>query len=170
MRALCAELTRAAHVTGELGRSMLPALSGIESRLEAIALLDPPQRAAAAASAPPGDAACPPHPDARAALLEAQQARARDLFARADADGNGRLDREEFLAAMRLLQHALSDSEMQLALSCMDSHGYLTPEQFAGIVQAEQMCDTECDAEMLRHVPHARPSWWSDAPHCVTDV
>ncbi|KAK9787475.1 hypothetical protein WJX73_003104 [Symbiochloris irregularis] len=31
--ALCAELTRAADVTGDLGRSVLPALSGIEGRL-----------------------------------------------------------------------------------------------------------------------------------------
>lgn len=37
--------------------------------------------------------------------------------------------REEFLAAMKVLQHGLSDSEMALALSCMDSHGFITPEQ-----------------------------------------
>lgn len=30
---------------------------------------------------------------------------------------------------MALLQHALSDSEMELVFSCMDSHGYITPEQ-----------------------------------------
>jgi hypothetical protein len=42
---------------------------------------------------------------------------------------------------MKLLQHALSDSEMELALSCMDSHGYITPEQVCpvmlGIMDAE---------------------------------
>jgi hypothetical protein len=37
--------------------------------------------------------------------------------------------REEFLCAMKLLQHALGDSEMELVFSCMDSHGYITPEQ-----------------------------------------
>lgn len=39
------------------------------------------------------------------------------------------LTREEFLCAMKLLQHALGDSEMELVFSCMDSHGYITPEQ-----------------------------------------
>jgi hypothetical protein len=34
---------------------------------------------------------------------------------------------------MKLLKHALSDSEMELALSCMDSHGYITPEQVCGV-------------------------------------
>lgn len=33
VRALCAELNRAAQATGSLGRSVLPALNGIESRL-----------------------------------------------------------------------------------------------------------------------------------------
>ena len=36
VRALCAELTRAAGVTGQMGRSMLPALNGIESRLSQV--------------------------------------------------------------------------------------------------------------------------------------
>jgi hypothetical protein len=30
---------------------------------------------------------------------------------------------------MSLLHHELGDHEMELALSCMDSHGYITPEQ-----------------------------------------
>jgi hypothetical protein len=30
---------------------------------------------------------------------------------------------------MTLLKHSLSDSEMELVFSCMDSHGYITPEQ-----------------------------------------
>lgn len=30
---------------------------------------------------------------------------------------------------MKLLKHALSDSEMALVFDCMDSHGYITPEQ-----------------------------------------
>jgi len=42
--------------------------------------------------------------------------------------------------------------------------------QFVDIVQAEQICDPACDAEVLRHLAHSRPSWWSDAPHCITDV
>lgn len=33
---------------------------------------------------------------------------------------------------MKLLQHALSDSEMELVFSCMDSHGYITPDQVQG--------------------------------------
>ena len=30
---------------------------------------------------------------------------------------------------MALLQHHLGDSEMEMIFSCMDSHGYLTPDQ-----------------------------------------
>lgn len=106
----------------------------------------------------------------RADLLQSARAKALELFQQIDADGNGVIDREEFLGAMKLLQHALGDSEMQLVFTCMDSHGFITPEQFVDIVQAEQLCDPACDAEVLRHVPHAKPSWWSDAPHCVMDV
>lgn len=43
--------------------------------------------------------------------------------------GAVRLRREEFLCAMTLLKHSLGDSEMELVFSCMDSHGYITPEQ-----------------------------------------
>lgn len=42
--------------------------------------------------------------------------------------------------------------------------------QFVNIVQAEQLCDIGSDADVLRHVPHARPNWWTDAPHCIMDV
>jgi hypothetical protein len=42
--------------------------------------------------------------------------------------------------------------------------------QFVSIVQAEQFCDPAADADVLRHVPHARPNWWSEAPHCIMDV
>jgi hypothetical protein len=30
---------------------------------------------------------------------------------------------------MALLQHHLGDTEMEMIFSCMDSHGYLTPDQ-----------------------------------------
>lgn len=103
-------------------------------------------------------------------VRDSQRAKALELFARVDVDGNGVIDREEFLDAMKLLQRALGDDEMQLVFSCMDSTGYVTPEQFVSIVQAEAPCDPDCDGEHLRHMRHARPAWWSDAPHCVTDV
>jgi len=103
-------------------------------------------------------------------VLDSLKTKALELFDQIDSDGNGVIDREEFLCAMKLLQHALGDSEMQLVFTCMDSHGYITPEQFVSIVQAEQLCDPAADADVLRHVPHSRPNWWSDAPHCVTDV
>jgi len=40
---------------------------------------------------------------------------------------------------MKLLQHALGDDEMQLVFSCMDSHGYITPEQVRHITQEMQL-------------------------------
>lgn len=115
-------------------------------------------------------AAGAPEPVKKQEVLDSLKAKALELFDQVDTDHNGVMDREEFLDAMKLLKHALSDSEMELALSCMDSHGYITPEQFVNIVQAEQMCDPAADADVLRHVPHARPNWWSEAPHCIMDV
>lgn len=44
------------------------------------------------------------------------------------------------------------------------------PVQFVCIVATENACEPECDATMLRHAHAARPGWWTDAPHCVTDV
>ena len=40
VRALCAELNRAAVVTGDMGRSVLPALAGIEARLAQVSRLE----------------------------------------------------------------------------------------------------------------------------------
>ncbi|WIA41497.1 hypothetical protein OEZ86_008871 [Tetradesmus obliquus] len=105
------------------------------------------------------------------AVLDALHAKAMTMFGQLDTDGNGVIDREEFLSGMSLLHHALGDHEMELALSCMDSHGYITPEQFVGIVQAEELWDDkDCDSHILRLTKHARPAWWSDAPHSVMDV
>ena len=60
-------------------------------------------------------------------------------------------------------------SNLILALLVCAAHAALSP-QFVNIVQAEQMCEPAADADILRHVPHSRPNWWSDAPHCITDV
>ena len=40
VRALCAELNRAAVVTADMGRSVLPALAGIEARLSQVSRLE----------------------------------------------------------------------------------------------------------------------------------
>ena len=55
-----------------------------------------------------------------------------------------------------------------VCLACVASLAPLP--QFVNIVQAEQLCEPAADADILRHVPHARPNWWSEAPHCITDV
>lgn len=101
---------------------------------------------------------------------EELKVKAMQLFEDIDADGNGVIDREEFLNAMHTLHHALSDHEMELVFSCMDAHGYLTPEQFVSIVEAERLSDPSADAEILRQTKHSRPSWWTDGPPCVMDV
>lgn len=102
--------------------------------------------------------------------VEELKAKALQLFNDIDEDGNGMLDREEFLNAMHMLHHALTDHEMELVFSCMDSHGYLTPDQFTDIVLAERLSDPHADAEILRHTKHSRPNWWTEAPPCITDV
>eukprot|EP00882_Tetradesmus_deserticola_P001022 GHRQ01001107.1.p1 GENE.GHRQ01001107.1~~GHRQ01001107.1.p1 ORF type:complete len:261 (+),score=118.10 GHRQ01001107.1:224-1006(+) len=104
-------------------------------------------------------------------VLDALHAKAAAMFGQLDSDGNGIIDREEFLRGMSLLHHALGEHEVELALSCMDSHGYITPEQFVSIVQAEEVWDAQgSDANVLRATSHARPSWWSDAPSSILDV
>jgi Ca2+-binding EF-hand superfamily protein len=62
-------------------------------------------------------------------LLDGLKVKALVLFADIDTDGNGVIDREEFLVAMQQLQHALSDGEMQLVFGCMESNGCITPQQ-----------------------------------------
>lgn len=37
--------------------------------------------------------------------------------------------REELLNAMKLLSHQLADVELGLVMSCLDIHGYVTPDQ-----------------------------------------
>jgi hypothetical protein len=36
--------------------------------------------------------------------------------------------------------------------------------QFADILVAEELRDPSADAELLRHLVHSRPAWWSDRP------
>jgi hypothetical protein len=62
-------------------------------------------------------------------LLDGLKVKALALFADIDTDGNGVIDREEFLVAMQQLQHALSDGEMALVFGCMESNGCITPQQ-----------------------------------------
>jgi Ca2+-binding EF-hand superfamily protein len=103
-------------------------------------------------------------------LLDGLKVKALALFADIDTDGNGVIDREEFLVAMQQLQHALSDGEMALVFGCMESNGCITPQQFVDIVQAEALQDPAADAAMLRATPHSRPGWWSEPMKCVSDV
>jgi hypothetical protein len=37
-------------------------------------------------------------------------------------------------------------------------------------VVAEDLRDPAADAELLRHLRHARPGWWSDCPASVANV
>jgi hypothetical protein len=60
---------------------------------------------------------------------------------------------------MSLLHHALGDHEMELALSCMDSHGYITPEQVGAAHSGEVVCTSA-----------SLPAGWHCVPRSVTHL
>lgn len=99
--------------------------------------------------------------------LDALHSKAMTLFEIVDANHNGAIDREELLNAMAILECKLSEDELGLVLSCMDCHGHITKDQFADIVQAEELRTPDSDAEVLRHLKHSRPSWWSECPMSI---
>lgn len=96
-----------------------------------------------------------------AAAADALRLRALRLFHLADADNSGRLDREEFLAAMRLMDAELSDAELGAVFSALDARCSLTAEQFLDAVLgesqlaaalAEASVDDEEEADEEGHV------------------
>lgn len=42
--------------------------------------------------------------------------------------------------------------------------------QFGDIMVAEELRDPSADAELLRHLSHARPNWWTDMPNAVASL
>jgi hypothetical protein len=42
--------------------------------------------------------------------------------------------------------------------------------QFTDIVAAESMRKPDSDAEVLRHLPHSRPGWWSECPPSIDNL
>jgi hypothetical protein len=128
-----------------------------------------------------------------AAAADALRLRALRLFHLADSDGDAKLDREEFLAAMRLMDAELSDAELGAVFSARCS---LTAEQFVDAVTGESQLAAalaeasvddeggeEADEEghvarrgrafLRRHVHRSgggeAPSG-SSPPHCDADV
>ncbi|PSC74012.1 Calcium-dependent kinase 7 [Micractinium conductrix] len=94
--------------------------------------------AAAAAEPSPGEQADP----------------VRALFARLDADGDGRLSIAEFRQGMALLGDELDGSAVALAMDAMDVHGRIGEQQFRDIVEAEQLNSQSMVAKLWRyHLP-----------------
>ncbi|KIZ05691.1 hypothetical protein MNEG_2268 [Monoraphidium neglectum] len=92
--------------------------------------------------------------------------RADELFDAMDTNGDGIVDREEFLVAMSMLRNELGwdEAELGTVFDAIDCHGHVSREQFADILVAEELRDPSADAELLRHLVHSRPAWWSDRP------
>ncbi|KAI8464003.1 MAG: hypothetical protein J3K34DRAFT_441875 [Monoraphidium minutum] len=107
-----------------------------------------------------------PEEEAHEAHVAHLRARADELFGALDATGDGVLDREEFLQGMNTLRDELGwdEAELGTVFGAIDCHGHVTREQFSDILVAEELRDPSADAELLRHLAHARPSWWSDCP------
>jgi hypothetical protein len=74
-----------------------------------------------------------------AAAADVLRLRALRLFHLADSDGDARLDREEFLAAMRLMDAELSDAELGAVFSALDARCSLTADQFVDAVTGEAL-------------------------------
>lgn len=85
----------------------------------------------------PHDAAASAAAHSTAAAADALRLRALRLFHLADSDGDAKLDREEFLAAMRLMDAELSDAELGAVFSALDARCSLTAEQFVDAVTGE---------------------------------
>jgi hypothetical protein len=83
------------------------------------------------------DSSAAPHNTAAAA--DVLRLRALRLFHLADSDGDQRLDREEFLAAMRLMDAELSDGELGAVFSALDARCSLTADQFVDAVTGEAL-------------------------------
>ena len=81
-------------------------------------------------------------------------------------------EREEFILAMNMLRDELGwdEAELGTVFSAIDCHGHVTREQFADILVAEELRDPTADAELLRHLSHARPNWWTDCPPSVASM
>jgi len=67
---------------------------------------------------------------------DALRARALRLFHLADANRDAKVDREEFLSAMRVMDAELSDAELGAVFSALDAHCSLTAAQFVDAVTA----------------------------------
>jgi hypothetical protein len=74
-----------------------------------------------------------------AAAADALRARALRLFHLADSDGDGRLDREEFLNSMRLMDAELTDAELGEVFSALDASCSLSAAQFVDAVTGEAL-------------------------------
>ncbi|GBF98586.1 hypothetical protein Rsub_11311 [Raphidocelis subcapitata] len=100
------------------------------------------------------------------------RARADELFELMDRHGDGVVDREEFILAMNMLRDELGwdEAELGTVFSAIDCHGHVTREQFADILVAEELRDPTADAELLRHLSHARPNWWTDCPNTISTL
>lgn len=94
------------------------------------------------------------------------RSRADELFALMDTNGDGVVDREEFIIGMNMLRDELGwdEAELGTVFTAIDCHGHVSRDQFGDIVVAEELRDPAADAEMLRHVTrrsHDGASLWS---------
>jgi hypothetical protein len=73
---------------------------------------------------------------------------------------------------MNMLRDELGWDEAELGtmFTAIDCHGHVTREQFGDIVVAEELRDPAADAELLRHLSHTRPSWWTDCPNTISTL
>jgi hypothetical protein len=105
--------------------------------------------------AAPGDAT--PARDALRAVLA-------EVFNSHDFNKDGRMDVQEFRAAMRDMGDELSAKTVSTIFSAMDVHGWLTFNEFVQIVEAEEVRAHSRFAKGLRTLA-PKSKWWTEMPH-----
>ncbi|KAG2497234.1 hypothetical protein HYH03_004823 [Edaphochlamys debaryana] len=86
------------------------------------------------------------------------------VFKKLDRSGRGWLDGDDLLAGLDTLGQHLDLSDVEQICRQMGTMGRVDLQAFSDIVEAQRLAVPGSDSVFLRHVRHAQPEWWTDAP------
>lgn len=93
-----------------------------------------------------------------------------DVFNEHDANSDGRLDVQEFRAAMTSMGDDLSAKTVSTIFQAMDVHGWINFDQFVSIVEAEEVRAHSRFAKALRGMARNSSRWWTEMPAGVDSL